>query len=286
MRDSLRRRISAVLPILVGLVLCGCPNAESKPVEDFHILQVPGQPDNLPEFLNPETAGFLPHDESSFTQGLLFHDGFLYESTGRKGESKVRKLDPKSGATVAQTDLEPEFFGEGLAYFENSFYQLTWVAGVCLVYDENLKPTGQLMYGTQGWGLTLDPESKMFAFSDGSAEIRFLDPKNFVTKRRVTVTDGNGRPIQNLNELEWVNGELWANVWVSDVVARIDPNTGKVLGWVRFKSLVKENQHTQEDVLNGLAYDPESDTLWVTGKLWKRIYRIEKVKEKFFSQRS
>ena len=119
-------------------------------------------------------------------------------------------------------------------------------------------------------------------FSDGSAKIRFLDPKNFVTKRRVTVTDGNGRPIQNLNELEWVNGELWANVWVSDVVARIDPNTGKVLGWVRFKSLVKENQHTQEDVLNGLAYDPESDTLWVTGKLWKRIYRIENVKEKFF----
>lgn len=279
-----RRTLSLFQALLLCLTLAGCQQARSKPrpAGPVSILKVPSEPDGLPEISDPETADSIPHDPNSFTQGLVFHNGFLWESTGRQGQSKVRKLSPKDGKVVEENELASDFFGEGLAVFKDQFYQLTWRAEVCLVYDQELALQKKLFYGTEGWGLTVDPTDELLVLSDGSSELRFLDPNNLITKKRLQVTDGNGNPVKNLNELEWVEGEIWANVWVSNVVCRIDPNSGKIKGWIRFGQLVSENQQSHEDVLNGLAYDPEEDTLWVTGKLWSRIYRINGVKDKFF----
>lgn len=272
--------------LAVSFIFClGCsPSAQtgSGPGQDVHLLQVPSKPDNLPITRITQTDGELSHDGASFTQGLLFHKGFLYESTGQRGKSKVRKLDPESGTVIQETPLDEQFFGEGLAVLDDTLYQLTWQAGVCQLYDLELQPKKQLFYGTQGWGLTVQPETNLLVFSDGSSQIRFLDSKNLVSKGRLTVVDGNGQTLSNLNELEWVQGEIWANIWTSAVVARIDPVQGKVLGWIDFTEVVRQNQTSHEDVLNGLAYDPESDTLWFTGKLWPKVFRLDGVKDRFF----
>lgn len=279
-KPSLHKLIS-VLGCLLLVATVGCQGALSRqndkpaPV----VAKVPATPDQLPVAENPPIAGSIPHDTNAFTQGFLFLDGKLYEGTGRVGQSRIRALNPDSGAVETEAAAPEEVFGEGLAFLDGLFYQLTWQSGVCLVYDRQLEFQKQLLYGTEGWGLTADPEKRQLIYSDGSSTIRFVDPNNLVTQRKIEVTDGNGRKVSQLNELEWVRGELWANVWMSDVVCRIDPATGKALGWIKFTDLVKQNQTSNEDVLNGLAYDPDSDTLWVTGKLWPNIYKVEKISE-------
>lgn len=290
MNQPFRRYVGPFLwsALLLAVVGCTSMTGQAKPSasqKNSKVALIPAQqrPDSLPTIVDPPSSSELEHDTSAFTQGLLFHNGSLYESTGHKGRSKVRKLDPENGAVRQEVPLSDDHFGEGLAFLEGSFYQLTWTSGVCLVYDQELKFQKQLLYGTEGWGLTVHPEEKLLVFSDGSSEIRLVDPTNFITKRKFTVTDGNGEPVYRLNELEWVRGELWANVWMSDVVCRIDPSNGQVVGWIKFGRLVQENQTGDDDVLNGLAYDSESDTLWITGKLWPKIYRFPKVAETFFS---
>jgi glutamine cyclotransferase len=269
-----------LLPL--GLVfLAGCPQVDSKP-GNVTISQVPAKPDSLPVLLDPAVAGSVNHDEKAFTQGLLYYKGALYESTGGYGGSTVRKLDPASGDVLNGVEISSDYFGEGLAAYRDRLYQLTWQSGVCLIYDLDLKPQKQLFYGTEGWGLCEIPEKDLFAFSDGSAELRFLNPENLVTQKKLTVTDGNGSPVTRLNELEWVNQEIWANVWTSDTIARIDPDSGRVKSWIKFNKLVRENQSGSDDVLNGMAYDPEQDRLWLTGKLWEKIYYVDNVTETFF----
>jgi glutamine cyclotransferase len=283
-RSKLMMAILAVL-----FLLAGCKGADSKPAEPEFVLpvtKIPSEPDGLPVLKNPQPDGSFDHDTKAFTQGLLFLDGKLYESTGRRGHSKIRRLDAQTGKVELETPMDPDFFGEGLAYFQDHFYQLTYQAGVCAVYDKELKPQGQLLYGTEGWGLTVDPEKQLFLFTDGSDQLRFLSPENLTTKHKLTVTDGNGKPVARLNELEWVNGEVWANIWTSDTIARIDPETGKVVGWIHLPELVKKHHIGHEEVLNGIAYDAESDRLWITGKLWPKIYWYDGVKEKFFSSDS
>lgn len=243
------------------------------------------QQDGLPTIIDPLPSITLEHDTESFTQGLLFFESYLYESTGRNGQSQLRRLDPHTGKILAKVDLDPENFGEGLASLDHKLYQLTWQNGVCFIYDTaSLQLLSKLFYPFEGWGLTTDPQKKQFIFSDGSAELRFLDPHNFTVRRRIQVLDGRSKPVTMLNELEWVRGEIWANVWMSDQIARIDPQTGQIKGWIRFPQLVQAQQHGQEDVLNGIAYDPNSDRLWVTGKLWSKIYRFDHIQKVFFSQ--
>lgn len=240
--------------------------------------------DGLPAVVNPTPDGSFEHSADDFTQGLLFSEGALYESTGRIGESKLRRLNASSGQVEGTRELPGQHFGEGLASFQGRLYQLTWTSNVCLVYDQKtLEPQRELFYNSEGWGLTVSPQEGLLVFSDGSPELRFLDPESLVSKRKVTVTDGRGRPVANLNELEWVRGEIWANIWMTDRIARIEPKSGKVLGWVLFTDLMALHHEGTEDVLNGMAYDPDGDRLWITGKLWPKIYRMDGIERRFFA---
>lgn len=239
--------------------------------------------DGLPVIIDPEPAELLAHDSNSFTQGLIYSKGFLYESTGRSGSSCLNKIDPATGKVEESKKLSPTLFGEGLSMLDDKIYQLTWQNGVCLIYSEkDLATLGQLFYSFEGWGLTTNLAEKLLVLSDGSQILRFLSPSNFITKREVTVKDGLGQPVYALNELEWIKGEVWANVWMTDRIARIDPKTGSITGWVRFPKLTAKNHSGPEDVLNGIAYDPKSDTLWITGKLWKNIYTFKQMSKTFF----
>jgi glutaminyl-peptide cyclotransferase len=215
-----------------------------------------------------------PHDPEAFTQGLVYHDGFLYEGTGLNGRSSLRKVDLQTGAVLQKSDLPQEFFGEGIAIFKNKIVQLTWQSQVGFIYNlSDFKPMGKFSYPGEGWGLTTaDGEILM---SDGSAQIRFLDGNSLREKHRITVRDGT-TPVTQLNELEYVRGEIFANVWHTDRIARISPRTGKVVGWIDLNGIISPIFRRSDDaVLNGIAYDPQGDRLFVTGKLWPNIFEIQ-----------
>lgn len=214
-----------------------------------------------------------PHDPEAFTQGLLFHDGELYEGTGLWGRSSLRRVTLATGEVQQQHNLEDRYFGEGLALWGDRLIQLTWRSGRGFVYD---RATFQLLqtfqYPTEGWGLTQDGDALIL--SDGSDLLYFLDPETFQLRRYLTVKDGD-RPINRLNELEYINGEVWANIWLDTRIARIDPATGQVLAWIDLAGLDPTAQQNPDAVLNGIAYDAQGDRLFVTGKLWPRLYEIE-----------
>lgn len=278
------RGILLALLLLGGCKATGEPSQDSSHPETARFPVPPPPQDGAPVLANLKPDGSFPHNPKDFTQGLLYAEGALYESTGRNGESKVQRLNAQTGQAEKTHDLDAQYFGEGLASYQGSLYQLTWTNQICLIYNpRTLSQERQLFYPNQGWGLTVSPEEKLLVFSDGSDILRFLDPSNLVSKRQVQVTDSKGAPVDNLNELEWVRGQIWANIWLTDRIARIDPQTGKVVGWVLFTELMNENHKETEDVLNGIAYDPASDTMWITGKLWPTMYRFENVSEKFFS---
>jgi glutamine cyclotransferase len=217
-----------------------------------------------------------PHDASAFTQGLVYADGILYESTGLRGRSSVRRVTLESGNILSQTSLLPEYFGEGIAVFGDRIYQLTWTTGVGFIYDKKtLGLIQEFHYGIEGWGMTHD--GKSLIVSDGSATLYYWDPKTLRETKQLMVTDG-GKPVTNLNELEIVEAEIYANIWQQDKIARISPETGKVTGWVNLKGLLPAaDRHGGEDVLNGIAYDPAKKRLFVTGKLWPKLFEIELV---------
>ncbi len=216
-----------------------------------------------------------PHDPTAFTQGLVYADGVLYEGTGLKGESALRKVDLETGMVLKQTALDAMHFGEGIAIVDDRIYQITWQTQAAFVYDrETLKPLTTLSYPTEGWGLTSDGERLIM--SDGTNRLFFRDPDTFKGLNRVAVCDGN-QPVPDLNELEYVDGEIWANVWQSDRIARIDPQTGRVTGWIDLSGLLPEEESEGQavDVLNGIAYDPGTGRIFVTGKLWPKLFEIE-----------
>lgn len=215
-----------------------------------------------------------PHDPFAFTQGLVYLDGVLYESTGLRGRSSLRKVELETGRVLEKSSLLPMFFGEGIAVFGDRIYQLTWTSGVGFVYDRaSLRLLREFRYGLEGWGMTHDGEHLIV--SDGSPELYFWDPDTLAETRRLTVTDG-GRPVDDLNELEVIDGEIWANVWQQDRIARISPESGKVLGWIDLSGLLPPgDRHGGEDVLNGIAYDPDTGRVFVTGKLWPKLFEIE-----------
>jgi len=225
-----------------------------------------------------ETVGFkvvgvYPHDARAFTQGLVIRGGRLYEGTGQYGASTLRRVDLATGNVEKSRSLAPEYFGEGVAVLGNKIYQLTWKSGVAFVYDlDSFNVEKTLRYMGEGWGLTDDGEHLIL--SDGSATIRFVDPATFQTVRTIAVHDGD-LAVDKLNELEFINGEIWSNVWYDDRIARISPADGAIVGWIDLSSLYPKGARASEAVLNGIAYDTAAKKLYVTGKNWPQLYQIE-----------
>lgn len=216
-----------------------------------------------------------PHDSSAYTEGLLYLDGHLYESTGEVGRSSVRKVDLDSGKVLQRSDTPSPYYGEGIVAWQGRLIQLTWRNQQGFVYDlATFAPLARFSYPGEGWALTSDGSS--LYMSDGTATLRRLDPDSLRQLGTIEVT-ADGKPLRNLNELEWVKGEILANVWLTDRIARIDPASGKVVGWIDLSALVPDPgtlADPSNDVLNGIAYDAEHDRLFVTGKRWPQLYEI------------
>lgn len=217
-----------------------------------------------------------PHDADAYTQGLIYRDGFLFESTGLNGRSTLRKVNLESGKVVQQHRLGQSHFGEGLAAWKGQLIQLTWRSNIAFVYDfMSFAPRRTFSYQGEGWGLTED--GTQFVLSDGTDQLRFLHPETFREIRRIRVTDA-GAPVRALNELEFVRGEVYANVWHTDRIARISPQSGQVTGWIDLRGLMATGYRLDpEAVLNGIAYDATNNRLFVTGKLWPRLFEIRVV---------
>jgi glutaminyl-peptide cyclotransferase len=219
------------------------------------------------------TVAEFPHDTSAFTQGLVFHGGRMYESTGKYGRSSLRRIDIETGEIERKVSLAPEYFGEGIAILEDRLYQLTWKNQIIIVYDvDTFDVLETVSYNGEGWGLTQD--GTHLILSDGSASIRFLDPETLAVINTVTVHEGD-RPVDHLNELEYVQGEIWANVWYQDRIVRISPLDGSVLGWIDLGGLSERSKRNRENVLNGIAFDASSGRLFVTGKNWSKLFEVE-----------
>lgn len=218
-----------------------------------------------------------PHDPQAFTQGLIFVDGHLYESTGLNGRSSLRMVDLATGQVLQKHDLPDKYFGEGLTDRGSTLIQLTWTSHIAFVYDRfSFSLLRTFHYAGEGWGLTHD-ETQLI-LSDGTSYLRFLDPKTFRVTRRLHVVDESGHPINNLNELEYLHGEIYANIWQTDEIVRISPRTGKILGRIDLASIIdKRELEGNGAVLNGIAYDSVNDRLFVTGKLWPKLFEIKVV---------
>lgn len=219
-----------------------------------------------------EVVNRYPHDPEAFTQGLLWRDGGLYESTGQIGRSSIRKVELASGKVLQRVATDPFQFGEGIVDWGDRLIQLTWEGRKGAIYDlDSFEKEGDFAYAGEGWGLTRD--KTRIIMSDGTPVLRFLDPNTLQQTGQVSVSAA-GTPIRNLNELEWVEGEVWANVWQTNFIARIDPESGQVLGWIDLNGLLDPAQAAGADVLNGIAYDPASKRVFVTGKLWPTLFEI------------
>ena len=215
-----------------------------------------------------------PHDPQAFTQGLFWSEGSLYESTGLVGRSTVRRVRLEDGRVLQSVPIPPGLFGEGIAPWGDEIVSVTWQTGAGFRWDrKTLKPKGSFRYPGEGWGLTSDGRSLIL--SDGTATLRYLDPQTMTERSRLTVTAA-GKPVLNLNELEYVKGEIFANVWMTSLIARIDPATGDVKGWIELGPLARQyHQGDPDKVLNGIAYDATADRLFVTGKNWPKLFEIK-----------
>jgi glutaminyl-peptide cyclotransferase len=225
-----------------------------------------------------EIVGTYPHDPRAFTEGLFYADGYLFESTGELGRSGIRKVDFKTGKVLATVAVNPPLYGEGIAPWRDQILSLTWKNGVGFRWSrDKFRKLGSFRYDGEGWALTSD--GSQLIMSDGTAVLRFIDPATFTVKRTLTVTDG-GSPIRMLNELEYVDGEILANVWLTDTIARIDPKDGHVIGWIDVSELHRQVGNTAEnDVPNGIAWDAKKRRLFVTGKDWAYLFEIKPPKD-------
>lgn len=280
---TLKTRLLAGL-LATCLVVSGCSDKDM-PIED-----TPPQTQNnaetpdtsstpngaiRPNIQSYEILATHPHDARAFTQGLFFWEGFLYESTGQFGESTIRKTNIETGEVIAFRDIPPEYFGEGITRWKDKIIALTWRAGTGFVIDlETLSPLDVFGYPGEGWGITANDTHLIQ--SDGSSIVRFLNPETFTIERTLNVKL-NGKPLRNINELEWVNAEIWANVWQSELIARIDPETGHVTAVIDFTGLTPDAARSdpEDNVLNGIAYDAATGRIWITGKRWPELYEIK-----------
>jgi glutamine cyclotransferase len=233
-----------------------------------------------------EVVNSYPHDPKAFTEGLFYHDGFLYESTGEEGRSSLRRVELTTGKVVQKWDNPREDFGEGIAMVGDKIYQLTWQQQLGRVFDaKSFSVLKEFSYVGDGWGMTTDGTSLIL--DQGTHVLKFIDPGTLKTVKTVPVMQENGKPLMQLNELEMIKGELWANIWHSEqpdilgkpnYIVRIDPNAGKVLGWIDLAGISPDDQghkDQEENTLNGIAYDAEKDRIFVTGKQWKKLYEIK-----------
>jgi len=260
-RRSFYTRLKLCSFILLALLFLSASVAAGQATETYHVVHT------------------YPHDQQAFTQGLIYVEGHLYESTGKEGRSSLREEDLETGRILQFHEVPDQYFAEGLTDWKNTLVQLTWQSHVAFVYD---RTTFHLLrtfsYTGEGWGLTHNEKSLIL--SDGTATLRFFDPETFHEIRRITVKD-NGKPVTELNELEFIHGEIYANIWHADRIARISPATGRVIGWIDLKGLMPRSQLSEDEaVLNGIAYDSAHDRLFVTGKLWPKIFEITLVPEK------
>ena len=260
------RGVNRFCILLVLVAFLACQQSEPEPVRVSHF-----KPWGAP-VTKAKVLGSFPHDRASFTQGLLFHQGKIFEGTGRRGQSRLARLDLETGEVEQERRLDPSYFGEGLALVGEQFFQLTWTSSTAFVYNLDFSPAGERMYIGQGWGLT-ERKGELIK-SNGSATLEYLKPSNFRVLRTVEVK-ADGRSVANLNELEMVGDELWANVYTSDFIVRVEPESGRVLGWLDCSELLSETERRGTDVLNGIAYDEEGQRLFVTGKLWPKLFEIE-----------
>lgn len=220
----------------------------------------------------------IPHDEKAYTQGFLFHNGYIYESTGQYGESSLRKIDPFTGKILQKVSIPSTYFAEGIAIVNDKIYLLTWQELTCFVYDlKTFKQITKFNYQGEGWGLT--EWNKKLIMSDGTNYLKYINPSNFKIEKTLSVLD-NSRSISNLNELEIINGELWANVYLTDVIAIINPENGNITGYIDC-SLLRANlvNNPSAEVLNGIAYDSTNNKLWLTGKNWNKIFTVEIIEQ-------
>lgn len=257
---------------LSGPTISSTPNSPTP-----QITFSPGSiPDDLTSQMTYEVIQTYPHDPQAFTQGLVIHEGYFYESTGLYGQSSLRKVGIETGEVLQQIDLSLEYFGEGLTIWEDKLIQLTWRENIGFVYDlEDFSIIEQFNYSNEGWGVTHD--GTHLIQSDGTATLSFLDPETYQVIETITVTD-QGAEVDQLNELEYIQGEVYANIWQTDDIVRIDPQTGTVLGWIDLTGILPEDSMTiNTDVLNGIAYDAESNRLFVTGKNWPSVFEIRLV---------
>jgi glutamine cyclotransferase len=216
----------------------------------------------------------FPHDKDAFTQGLVYDNGIFYEGTGQVGTSYLRKVEPQTGKVLFEFTLEPPLFGEGIAILGERIFQLTWESKVGFVYDkQTLKQINKIYYQTEGWGLTTIGNE--LVMSDGSNILYFMDPDQFSVISKIEVYD-NEKKVDKLNELEYINGEIWANIWQTDLIARIDPSSGKVIAYINLKGILNDPKtDTNINVLNGIAWDKESGRIFVTGKNWPKLFEIK-----------
>jgi glutaminyl-peptide cyclotransferase len=267
-------KLIAVFVFACGVFSCGAGNANSNNVSNATKKNVTAVPTYGFEIVNT-----FPHDPNAFTQGFIFHDGFFYESDGEYEESRLRKVELATGKTLQYYNLPREFFGEGMTLLNDKIYQVTWREKTCFVYDaKTFKLLKEFRYSGEGWGLTHDGVN--LYLSDGTHVVRVINPETFETVNTIVVHDEKGQPIMELNELEYVKGELWANVWHKTKIARIEIKSGNLLGWIDLTNLAQgEVRDNDEHVLNGIAYDSANDRIFVTGKDWRKVYEI-KLKER------
>ncbi len=270
-RDHRWAHVSGALTLGFGLVLLfggfdlGVSNAEAGPE--------PALAEAGVERLRVEVIAVYPHDSQAFTQGLLWHEGQLFESTGGYGSSTLRRVEIEDGRVLQRVPLPRDLFGEGLARVEDRLIQLTWQQGIAAVWDlERFEILDELAFGGEGWGLCFDGEH--LVMSDGTDHLFFREPDSLAEDRRIQVTL-EGRPLHRLNELECVGDAIWANVWTQETLVRIDPETGRVTAVVEASGLLDEADSKGADVLNGIAYRQDKDTFLVTGKLWPKLFEVK-----------
>jgi glutaminyl-peptide cyclotransferase len=230
--------------------------------------------DIVPKSYGYRVVNSYPHDRDAFTQGLIFDHGVFYEGTGQKAESTLREVDPSTGRVLRQHNLDAALFGEGITLYNDMIFQVTWENKVGFVYDRaTFRQLNKIFYQTQGWGLTT--VDNRIVMSDGTNVLYFLEPETFTVTSSLEVYD-NSKKVDQLNELEYIEGEIWANIWTSDQIARIDPQSGKVLGYINLKGILPRSEREPEtDVLNGIAYDAQGKRIFVTGKRWPKLYEIQ-----------
>jgi glutaminyl-peptide cyclotransferase len=257
---------------LIAALVCALSYAAAHPCATS-----PDKPDSVPVYTFQIVHAY-PHDPHAFTQGLEYRDGALYESTGLHGRSTLRREQLETGKVLQEISLPSEYFGEGITVLRDRILQLTWQSHTGFIYDRAaFRLLDKFTYPGEGWGLTHDAQT--IYMSDGTAQLRLLDPANLAETRRIAVHDGP-RAIDRLNELEFVRGEIYANIWGSDCIARISPADGRILGWIDLTGLLAASESAQSDVLNGIAYDSEHDRLFVTGKLWPKLFELRLVLRK------